>query len=119
MKKLLLLFIFAGVIISCGNVLERPKNLVSEDKMSEAVAELAISDQLGIVNPSYSVTDQTIYVFNQLKIKPADFADSYKYYIATGKMEKILDNAQKIILKKDPKAKEYINKKSADEPSFR
>ena len=116
MKKFLLLFVLFTVI-ACGEIIDRPKNLLSKDTMANAIAELAIADQLNIVSSEFSMNDQTVYVFNSLKIKPKDFMDSYKYYIAIGKMDGIFNDAQGLIISKDPKAKNYIKTKKAEIPA--
>ncbi|MGC4129641.1 MAG: DUF4296 domain-containing protein [Bergeyella sp.] len=117
MRKLIVFFVFLG-LVSCSQIVERPEHLISEKKMAEAVAELAISDQLMIVDSGININDQTAAVFNKLKIKPKDFSESYRYYIATGKIEKIFDRAQEIIIEKDPGAKKYIEKKEKEKPDY-
>ena len=94
-------------------------NESSKDKMAEVIAELAISDQLSIVDSGFNLNNQTIYVFQKAKVKPVDFSESYTYYVARGKMDQILDEAQKIIIKKDPKAKAYIDKNNAEQPAVK
>lgn len=118
MKKLLLFFILIG-FVSCGDIVNKPAHLLSKDKMAEVIAELAISDQLSIVDSGFNLNNQTIYVFQKAKVKPIDFSESYTYYVARGKMDQILDEAQKIIIKKDPKAKAYIDKNNAEQPAVK
>ncbi len=118
MKKILFLF-WLTALVSCGDVINQPKNLLSQDQMAEVIAELAVNDQLSMLTPNFKMSEQTTYIFNKEKIKAKDFTESYKYYLAKGKMDKILDQAQKDIVKMDPKAKEYINKKREGQPSVR
>jgi|GEM_PF-262780 len=110
LKSFLLLLFFFG-IFSCGEIIDKPQNLIETNKMSEIIAELAINDQLAMVVPSYNPNEQTKFIFKNLKTDPKKFTESYKYYIAKGKMQKIFENAQKILKDKDPKAPDYINKK--------
>lgn len=110
MKKLFSFFILFGMF-SCGEIIDKPKNLIEENKMSEVIAELAVNDQLAMAAPSYNPNEQTRFIFKKMKTDPKNFTESYKYYIAKGKMQKIYENAQEILTKKDPKAKTYIDKK--------
>jgi hypothetical protein len=51
------------------------------------------------------------YILKTHHVKPDDFVESYKYYVVEQKMNDIADEAQKIILKKDPKADQYVKDK--------
>lgn len=110
MKKLLLLF-FSLLMMSCSELIDPPKNLIAKDEMSEIIAEFALNDQFNNFLPQSDLENATRLVLKRKKIKAQDFTESYKYYIATGDLEEILNDAQKIILAKDPAAKDYIDKK--------
>ena len=97
--------------MSCSELIDQPKNLISKDKMSEIIAEFAMNDQLNNYIPGTNIENATRSALKQKNIKSADFVDSYKYYTATGDLDKILNNAQEIILNKDPAARDYIEKK--------
>ncbi len=99
------------MMISCSGLLDKPKNLIPKDKMSELIAEFAINEQTLSVSPNTDIENATRFILKQKKIKASDFSESYKYYTSTGELEKILNNAQEIILNKDPSAKKYIEKK--------
>ena len=58
-----------------------------------------------------NLDNATRYTLKKYQIKGDDFVNSYKYYTATGDLEKILIDAQEIIINKDPAAKSYIEKK--------
>lgn len=103
-------FLLILVLFSCSDIVDKPKKLVSEQDMAVMIAELAINDQLGILVQGYNAENQTQSTFTQHKIAPKDFLDSYKYYTATNKIEKIFAKSQEVILEKDPKAKDYILK---------
>ena len=118
MKKLFLLFIFCG-LFSCNDIIDPPKNLVEEDKMSEVIAELALSDQLSMVSNNFNSDSQTRFILKKLKVDSKNFTDSYKYYIAKKKMPKIYEKAQEIIKNKDPKSEIFIDKKLAEQDSIR
>lgn len=109
MKKYLL--IIFSLLISCTELIDQPKYLIPKDKMSELIADFAMNDQLNTYVPGTNIENATRVVLKQKNIKPNDFIESYKFYTAAGDLEKILDNAQEIILNKDPASRVYIEKK--------
>lgn len=111
MKRLFFLLL---IIFSCKDPspVIKPKNLLSEEKMSELIAEFAINDQMGILNPNGQLEVSARYILKQHKVDAKQFSESYKYYLASPQdLEKIFTNAQEVLKRKDPKAKDYINKK--------
>lgn len=110
MKKFFLAFIIL-MLYSCGEVINKPKNLLEKKQMAEIIAELSINDQLASVTNNYNPDAQTRNTFKKLNAKPQDFIDSYKYYIAKNKMKSIYIDAQEIILNKDPKTQNTLDKK--------
>ena len=113
----MLLFIF-----SCSEIIDKPKNLLSKDKMSEVIADFAIYDQSYTVNPNSNMEVTSRYVLLKHKITAQDYRDSYKYYVSRpNQLDKILKNAKEIILDKDPKLEDYmekLDKKNPNLPSF-
>ena len=106
-----LIFVFLSFLMtSCSGLIDPPKNLIAKDEMAVLVAEFAINEQLSNTIPGTNIENATRVVLKQKKIKAKDFSESYKYYTATGDLEKILNDAQEIILNKDPAAKKYIEK---------
>lgn len=105
----LLTFLF---LVSCSEYIDKPKNLLDKDKMSEVMADLAINDQVTNTYLNKNLESGTRYILKSHNVKADDFVESYKYYVATGKMNKILDDAQEILLEKDPKAKGFVESKS-------
>ncbi|MBK1894500.1 DUF4296 domain-containing protein [Chryseobacterium paridis] len=110
MKKLIFLFVLMFVF-SCKKYIDKPKNLVSTDKMSEILTDLAINDQATFMFPSTNLESGTRFVLKTHNVKPDDFVESFKYYVVEQKMNGIADEAQKILLKKDPKADQYVKDK--------
>ncbi len=110
MRKIALV-LFSLLMMACSELINKPKNLVPKDTMAEVLAEFAMNEQLTVVVENINLDNATRYVLQQKKIKGTDFVESYKYYTASGEIEKILDNAQDIILNKDPAAKIFIEKK--------
>ena len=111
MKRLsaLLMFVF---LVSCSEYVDKPKNLLDKSTMSEIMADLAINDQVTNTFQDKNLESGTRFILKTHNVKADDFVESYKYYVATGKMNKIVDNAQVILLEKDPKAKGFVEKKS-------
>ena len=106
--------IFSLMLMNCSGLIDKPKNLVPEDEMSELIAEFAINEQTIPIAPNTDLESSTRFLLKQKKISATDFSESYKYYTSTGELEKILSNSQKIILNKDASAKEYIEKKTIE-----
>lgn len=99
-------------LVSCSEYVDKPKNLLDKSTMSEIMADLAINDQVTNTFQGKNLESGTRYILKTHNVKADDFVESYKYYVATGKMNKIVDNAQEILLEKDPKAKGFVESKS-------
>ena len=121
MRKIIFLFTLL-FIFSCSEIIDKPKNLLSKDKMSEVIADFAIYDQSYTVNPNSNMEVTSRYVLLKHKITAQDYRDSYKYYVSRpNQLDKILKNAKEIILDKDPKLEDYmekLDKKNPNLPSF-
>ena len=103
--------LFSFLMMACTELINKPKNLVPKEKMSEVLADFAMNEQLTVVDQGLNLDNATRYTLQQKKIKGNDFVESYKYYTASGEIEQILNDAQEIIINKDPAAKIYIEKK--------
>lgn len=103
--------LFSFLMMACSELIDKPKNLIGKDTMSEVLADFALTEQLSAVVENNNLDNDTRYILQQKKVKGNDFVENYKYYTATGEIEQIIDKAQDIILNKDPKAKIYIEKK--------
>lgn len=110
MKKLIFIFVLLG-LFSCGDYIDKPKNLVDKGLMAEIIADLAINDQAIFIYPDKNMEAGTRAVLKSYKIKPDDFVDSFKYYVIKEEMDGIANDAQEILLKKDPKADKYVKDK--------
>lgn len=121
MKKIIFLFTLL-FIFSCSEIVDKPKNLLSKDEMSEVIADFAIYDQAYTVNSTSNLEITSRYVLKKHKITAKDYRDSYKYYISRpNQLDKILKNAKELILDKDPKLEGYmekLEKKNPNLPSF-
>lgn len=110
MKKLIFIFVLLS-LFSCGDYIDKPKNLVDKGLMAEIIADLAINDQAIFIYPDKNMEAGTRAVLKSYKIKPDDFVDSFKYYVIKEEMDGIANDAQEILLKKDPKADKYVKDK--------
>jgi len=110
MKKAVFVFILM-CLFSCQDYIDKPKNLIPKDQMAEVIADLAINDQATYMYPNTNLEAGTRYVLKSHNIKSEDFVESFKYYVVKQKMQGITEDAQEILLKKDPKADQYIKDK--------
>ena len=110
MKKLIFIFVLLG-LFSCGDYIDKPKNLIDKDMMAEIIADLAINDQAIFVYPDKNMEAGTRAVLKLHKVKPDDFVNSFKYYVIKEEMDGITNDAQEILLKKDPKADKYVKER--------
>uniref|UniRef100_A0AAU6WRG5 DUF4296 domain-containing protein n=1 Tax=Chryseobacterium endophyticum TaxID=1854762 RepID=A0AAU6WRG5_9FLAO len=117
MKKLLFIFVLMS-LFSCGDYIDKPKNLISKNQMAEVLADLAINDQATFIYPNSNLEAGTRYVLKQHNIKSEDFIASFKYYVVKEKMQGIAEDAQKIVLEKDPKGDQYVKDKKINRENF-
>ena len=110
MKKIVFIFILM-CLFSCQDYIDKPKNLIPKDQMAEIIADLSINDQATYMYPNTNLEAGTRYVLKSHNVKSEDFVESFKYYIVKQKMQGITEDAQEILLKKDPKADQYIKDK--------
>lgn len=107
MKKLIFIFVLM-CLFSCNEYIDKPKDLVDKDKMAEIVADLAINDQVVFLYPKTNLESGTRFILKNHQVKTEDFIVSYRYYIVKQKMKGIVEDAQKIIIEKDPKSEKTI-----------
>lgn len=110
MKKLILVFVFLG-LFSCSDYIDKPKNLVDQEVMAEIIADLVMADQVNFMYQNINMEAGTRFILKNHNVKPADFVDSFKYYVIKEEMTDITNEAEQILLKKDPKADKYIKDK--------
>lgn len=120
MRKAISIFILL-CMFSCIDYIDKPKNLVDKDTMAEILADLAVNDQATYMYQGKNMESGTRFVLKSHHVKPDDFVESYKYYVVKNKLKGIADEAQKILLEKDPKAEKYVDEKmekNQNVPSF-
>lgn len=106
-------YLFLAIFtLSCTEAIEKPKDILSQGKMSEIIADFAINEQSYTIGGNINTENATRFILKKYNIKGQQFTDSYKYYMTDpDTMKEILDEAQKIIVSKDPNAEAFINKK--------
>lgn len=107
MKKLFFIFILTA-LFSCNEYIDKPKNLIGKTEMAEIIADLAINDQVIFLYPKTNLESGTRFILKNHQVKNEDFLASYRYYIIKQKMKGIVEDAQKIIIEKDPKSEKKI-----------
>lgn len=110
MKKRILFFVFMG-LFSCSDYIDKPKNLVDQNVMAEVIADLVMNDQANFMYQNRNMEAGTRFILKSHNIKPDDFVESFKYYVIKEEMEGIANDAQQILLEKDPKAEKYVKDK--------
>mgnify|MGYP000896934262 FL=1 len=106
-------YLFLAIFtLSCTEAIEKPKDILSQEKMSEIIADFAINEQSYTIGGNINTENATRFILKKYNIKGQLFTDSYKYYMTDpDTMKEILEEAQKIIVSKDPNAEAFINKK--------
>ena len=107
MKKWVFVF-FGLLLLSCNEYIDKPKNLIPKDKMAEIVADLAINDQVIYIYSNTNLESGTRYILKSHNVKSEDFVASNRYYIVKDKMKEIIEEAQRLIIEKDPKSENKI-----------
>lgn len=110
MRKLAFIFVML-CMFSCGDYIDKPKNLIEPDAMAEILADLTITDQAVVIYQNRNLEAGTRFVLKNHNVKSEDFINSFQYYVIKDKMKDIAEDAQKIVLKKDPKAEKYVRDK--------
>lgn len=118
MRRLLVFFIIF-LLFSCEKIVDKPKNLIEKQEMAEIIADFAIYDQTYTVKPDANMELVSRFVLKKHKIDAKTYRESYKYYISNPEeMDDIFAEAKEIILDKDPKLEDYIEKKKKENPNL-
>lgn len=85
MKKLISLVFIIILLVGCHKIVEKPKNLVSQEKMTEVLVQIYLHQQPTYMNQIPSVewnpTEKDIQIIQNHGLKVDDFTDSYRYYV--------------------------------------
>jgi len=107
MRKMIFAFVLM-MMFSCNEYIDRPENLIPKDKMAQIIADLSINDQVIYLYPGTNLESGTRFILKSHKVENKDFVESYRYYLVKDKMTDIVEEAQKIIIEKDPKSEKKI-----------
>lgn len=100
------------IFVSCSDAVAKPANLIEKDEMSQIIADFAVAGEIDAVKPKANLSAESTLILKKYGIKGQDFVESYQYYISKPRtLEKIFDNAQQEVMKKNPEAEKYIMKK--------
>ena len=100
MRKLIYIFLLAVGLLSCERAyVDKPKDLLSKAEMVDVLTDLYINQQVINFAPTMNFNQKTaensLVIFNQHKISPKKFEESYKYYFTNPKdFQKILDKVK-------------------------
>jgi len=81
MKKSILASLLM-VVIGCNSSVEKPKNLISKDKMIDVLYDLSLLQAIKTQNISGGINtkESNEYIFKKYKIDSVQLAQSNKYY---------------------------------------
>ena len=113
-----LIFLTLILLASCSKPIEKPEKLLSENEMSQLIADFALADQMSVVTAESNLEMETRYILKTHNIKAKEFRDSYTYYTGINKLDEIFTESQRIVTDKDPKAVDYIKKKLENNPGL-
>jgi hypothetical protein len=116
MKSFYWIFIVLVISISCNNQpIEKPDNLIDEQKMTNILYDLTVLDAMKSQSPFDSVT-QSIrpkeYIYKKYKIDSLQFVLSNQYYISQIETYKKMYESINERLQKEKTANETLLKKS-------
>lgn len=104
MKKCFLFFVAFLTLVSCQkDAIEKPENLISEEKMVDIIYDLSILQAMR--NSNQAVLDSNkinpaTYVYKKYKVDSLQFAESNRYYAAENikKYDKMYQSVNERIL---------------------
>jgi sulfur relay (sulfurtransferase) DsrF/TusC family protein len=105
MNKLLGLFSFLMVLVSCKNTpIDKPQNLIEEDKMINILYDNSVLQAIKVTNPKSLETrkiNTNKYIFQKYKIDSLQFVKSDLYYASDadnyGKMyKKVIEKIENV-----------------------
>ena len=117
MRKIVSLFTFIALLISCNkDLVEKPNNLIDKKKMGDILYDMSILEAIKYQSPdtlkAYGINPKT-YVYKKYKIDSLQFAKSISYYAADYREYKGMYDVLNNRLKKEKTAVDLIIKKKA------
>lgn len=111
MKYFLILISFL-FLSACSIPADKPQKPLSKEQMAEIIADLAIYSQIHYIEPKINVEKAHLFLLKKYQITVEDLRENYQYYTyAPASLDEIHKKAKKIILEKDPKFKDFLEKK--------
>ncbi len=121
MMKNIILFFVALIAFSCSDVkVEKPDNLIDEQKMEDILYDLALLDAMRSQNPAriQKASNAKTYIYDKHKIDSLQFAKSNRYYAADIKnYKKLYDRVGKRLLDEKAKIDKLVDKNAASKTS--
>lgn len=118
MKKIIVFSLFV-FFISCNKLIEKPENLISKEKMTDVLIDLALNEQSNLTNPKSNMELGTRYVLQKHHIKTKDFITSYEYYALNKDLENMLGNAQEKLKKQYPELQQKIEEQEKEKDELK
>ena len=85
MKRFLLILGIFFIVVACSKAIDKPKNLLSEEKMVEVMSEIFLYQQTSylseINNPDLNFSTLDALILKKHEVSPEDFKNSYNYYV--------------------------------------
>jgi hypothetical protein len=117
MKKIVFLFTFVILLISCNkDLVEKPDNLIDKKVMGDILYDMSILEAIKYQSPdslfAKGINPKT-YIYKKYKIDSLQFAKSSTYYASDYREYKNMYDALDARLKKEKSAVDLIIKKAA------
>ncbi|AOW09052.1 DUF4296 domain-containing protein [Flavobacterium gilvum] len=115
MKKIVSLFVFVALLVSCNkDLVEKPDNLIDKKVMGDILYDVSILEAMKYQSPdsliAYGINPKT-YVFKKYKIDSLQFAKSNAYYASDYREYKKMYDALNDRLKKERTTVDLLVKK--------
>lgn len=85
MKKVILILSLFSLVYNCAKPLQKPDNLISEDKMVEIMSDLYLYQQSHFVNyyqnNDIKLNEVDVEILNSHNVNVADFKQNFIFYV--------------------------------------
>ncbi|WKS95494.1 DUF4296 domain-containing protein [Riemerella columbina] len=111
-KRWLFFGLMLGLCIACRPPAQKPSELLSKQEMAQIIADYALYSQSPNINRQTDVESINHFVLQKNKTKAKTFTESFNYYLVKpSDIDDIYDEAQALLLKKNPALEQYIKEK--------
>ena len=120
MKKVSVLFFCFALFVSCqNNPIEKPDNLIDQDKMVDIIFDInvleAMKSQTTLVLEANKINSNT-YIYKKYNIDSLQFAKSDKYYASDVKKYKEIFDAVNKRIEEQMEASKKLNTSALPQP---